>query len=622
MKLESVGKQSNVRLEADAAAAELPAIGWDPEGGGRSRLNLLLSPVHLRVKSAGKWQAPSAHVERANGQAVRYRLALAPDTALTWTVRARAGGFSMDVGGEGSGLARLEELQLVFPFDPRVAATTVLTGDWAESGRARLPFIISAPDLGQMYVSCSQHPKLEARLDGDRTGQTVTLTFLLPTPVPGQNTTLDFQPRVLPLPPGLKDRGRWAAGRRGWFNFIELSSQWGTPGTPGSAPAGIWANNVISDPVSSTVFWLGDPALLVPELAPGVSVPQMVRRSVDYWLDEGRTPDGELYYVVHSGTGMMDSHPSIVIAAWSYVAATGDLDWLGRRIDQLEAVAAYDEARDVDHDGLIESKQTGNRGTHAFGDTAWDTYSSGHKNAYVNLLAYRAFRCLADLEGQLNRPDRQAHYRDLADRLRTAFLPTFYNPDSGWLGWWRSEDGMLHDVSSDVPTSLAIIYGLVDTQRGREMLDRYWQKLQGAGFHRFDLGVPLNIFPVHRDDQCGEWGGKKEDGSDTFGKYLNGGCCVSNTVFFLVANYIVGRTDRADMILDTMLKRQQEGVFPNGGGFQNGVINRYPEGAEFYDWNGNTCGYEGHLVYSWAFLQALFLREPRFRQRLYGVLGG
>ena len=65
--------------------------------------------------------------------------------------------------------------------------------------------------------------------------------------------------------------------------------------------------------------------------------------------------------------------------------------------------------------------------------------------------------------------------------------------------------------------------------------------------------MPLNIRPVHRDNQYGRHGGDKEDGSDTFGQYLNGCCCVSNTYFFLVASYMVGNEARADGILDAML---------------------------------------------------------------------
>jgi len=59
-----------------------------------------------------------------------------------------------------------------------------------------------------------------------------------------------------------------------------------------------------------------------------------------------------------------------------------------------------------------------------------------------------------------------------------------------------------------------------------------------------------------------------------------------------------------------------EGVFPNGGGFQNGAIDRFLLGAEDMDWEGNACGYEGHLGYSFTFLQAALLREPAIRARL------
>jgi hypothetical protein len=109
---------------------------------------------------------------------------------------------------------------------------------------------------------------------------------------------------------------------------------------------------------------------------------------------------------------------------------------------------------------------------------------------------------------------------------------------------------------------------------------------------------------------------EREDGSDAFQQYLNGGCCVSDAYYFITALYMVGENEKADRILKAMIKRQVQGVFPNGGGFQNGVVDRYPDGAEFYDWQGNTCGYEGHLVYSFSFLQSVFLREPCFRERV------
>jgi hypothetical protein len=57
-------------------------------------------------------------------------------------------------------------------------------------------------------------------------------------------------------------------------------------------------------------------------------------------------------------------------------------------------------------------------------------------------------------------------------------------------------------------------------------------------------------------------------------------------------------------------------VFPNGGAFQNGIIDRAGAGAEFFDWEGNTTGYEGHLVYSWAWMQALFARDGIYQAKV------
>jgi len=96
---------------------------------------------------------------------------------------------------------------------------------------------------------------------------------------------------------------------------------------------------------------------------------------------------------------------------------------------------------------MIESKQSGNSSSRPprDPDCAWDGYTSGHKHASVNTLAYRAWLGLADLERRLGQREREQRYRDLAGRLRAAFLDAFYNPETGWLGFWRSQDGKLHD---------------------------------------------------------------------------------------------------------------------------------------------------------------------------------
>lgn len=614
--------QCRTRVEAEEGAAALTGLGWDTEGGDRARVELLRAPAVLRARLGGEWRdlggAP-ARVARTPTGALRFSLEVAGGARLRWEVSAGAAGIAMRFAASGAGWSSVEALELVLPFDPTSAVTCVLASEW--DGGPRLPFILSAPDLGQMLVTCSPDPRLPARFTGSRVERRADLALRIPL-AGGHGATVRFRPVRLAPPRGVRDTARWRDARRGWFDFLQLSAERPQEGSHAATPGGLWSNNALSDPVSSTLFWLGDAALLLPDLAPGVSVPPMLRRTLDFWLDHKVNAEGCLSYVVSYAQEMMDANPAALIAAWCYVEASGDLAWLRRRVARLEELSRYTERRDVDGDGLVESKQSGNRGTHAFGDTAWDTYSSGHKNAYVNALAYRAWRCMADLERRLGRATEAERFDGLADRLREAFLPTFHNPETGWLGWWRSADGMLHDVWSDVPTSLAILCRLIPPDVGARMLDRHWEALERTGFRRFDLGIPLNLRPVHRDDQFEGWGGKAEDGSDTFGKYLNGGCCVSNAGVWLAASYAAGRTERADRVMDAMLGRQRDGVFPNGGGFQNGFVDRYPEGAEFYDWSGATCGYEGHLVYSWVFLHALAQRAPAVRERLYGVCDG
>ena len=605
---------TQVRFEADTRTAALTSLGWDTEGGSRASLNLLRAPAVLNPLKGNAVLPAQVSFGMPDADTVRYRLQLDASGALTWQTALEGPDLVMRFGGENMSAAGVTGAELILPLDPRRTATCVLGNDWVDEKRLRPPFIMSAPDIGQMLVTVvtgarAPDTNLMARWEGSRLYGTATLTFEIPVASLNDGLALNFRPVVLAPPAGLKDSRRWAMARRGWFNMLQLTA-W-RAAEPGQAltPAGLWANNLISDPVCNTTYWLGDHVQLIPELAPGVSAVPMLRRTLDLWLERPNA-EGTLPYTFTDQSGTMaDSNPSTLIAAWSYVNVSKDLDWLSRQIEKLERLSAFMERRDVDHDGLIESVLSGNRGTHSFGDTAWDTISSGHKNAYVNALAHRAWLGLADLERRLSRPKQGERYSALAAKLRAAYVPAFYDPAAGWLGWWRSADGQLHTLWSDVPTSMAVNNGVLDAKTARPMLEKYLAALDASGFERFDLGVPLALKPIHRDDQFQSYGGKKEDGSDTFGNYLNGGVCVSNTSYLLAALYAAGLNERADRILDAMLRRQRDGVFANGGGFQNGVINRGPEGAEFYDWKGKTCGYEGHLVYSWTWLQALFARE-------------
>jgi hypothetical protein len=246
-----------------------------------------------------------------------------------------------------------------------------------------------------------------------------------------------------------------------------------------------------------------------------------------------------------------------------------------------------------------------------------DALNCGHKDAYTNALIYRAWRCLAELEGRLHRAPQQARYTQLAEKLKAAYARTLLNPDTGWLGWWKSADGELHDYAAPTVNGLAIEYGLVAPAQGREILAKLRRKMEEAGFTRFDLGVPSMLVPVLRADYLlpDAFGvPKKEDGTDTFGQYQNGGISAGHVLHFLAAHYVVGEPEPADRILRAMMERQGRGEF------QNGVRDMNKRGIEWTTWDGKPSGYEGYLADSFRFLQAVLLREAPFRERLYRPL--
>lgn len=595
-----------IRLEASLDRGQVTFLGLDTEGGDRSRINLLRSAMALSARTREGRVELKASGSRQGSDAIVFRLSGA-EVEITWKVRVADGGMTMSFAGSGSGLGRIEGLELVFPFEVKTAVTSMISSQWGPDGKFRLPAILSAPDLGQLLVRASGRRPTAGRMEGSRAGKSLTVTLELPAPVTRAATELRFTPVVLPVAEGYRDAKRWAAARRGWFNLVQQSC--GASGG-GLDVHGVWANNALSDPVSSVLYMLGDATVLVPELAPGVTMAPILRHTVDYWIDHRTDADGLVAYTAGGRRqNVMDSNPAVLIGAWCYVKASSDMNWLRQRIGRLEFLSRYMEQRDVDADGLIESKQSGNSGSRPprDPDCAWDCYISGHKNAYVNALAYRAWLGLADLERRLGQRDREQRYRDLARRLRAAFADAFYNPATGWLGFWRSRDGQLHDLHMDAPTSLAVGFGLLDRESGRTMLRRYWEDLGKTGFHRFDLGVPINLRPVPKEEM---------EHYTEFQHFLNGGCGVSNTAYLLDAFQTVGMTREADLILEAMLRRQKEGVFPNGGGFQNGFVDRMGGGAEVFDWSGNPTGYEGHLVYCWAFLHSMLRREPAIFPRV------
>lgn len=612
-----------LHLEADSKRPLIPVLSWDTEGGGRARSNLLRSGagVGLRVRDGGGWRDGielPAEVHSA-ADSTRYRLQLTPDCALRWDVTVSSGTLTMTFASEGSEALSPGSVEMVFPFDPMVTPTTVLPSLWRENGGFAAPLVISSPDFGQMHLQASPAAQVTGRLEGSRDNHTVDIVVELPGIDLGHVCSLDLSPVTLQAPAGLEDQSFWRSARRGWYNAFQSSARWGPQNRPFSAPAGILANNVISDPCSFSSVFYADHMLWTPIAAEGVSLANLVRRTAEFWLDQRTRSNGEVVGYWDYGN-FLDSNTGPVVAAWGYVEATGDLSWLEKRIANLEYVSDFLARRDQDLDGLVEATQSGNAGTLFNPDRScnwFDAVNHGHKDAYSNALIYRSWRCLADLEAKLHREPQRQRYAGLADKLKAAYSRILLNPATGWIADWRSDDGKLHDYASPVANGLAIEYGLVPRDLGRGILDRLWAKMDAAGFRRFELGIPPNLDPIHRSDYLQPDGfgcPSREDGTDTFQQYENGGITGGQILHFLAANYRVGYGEKADRVLRAMLQRQQE------GGFQNGVQNAAFRGIDWTTWDGKPCGYEGYLADVYYFLQAVLLRESRFRDRFYRPL--
>jgi glycogen debranching enzyme len=320
--------------------------------------------------------------------------------------------------------------------------------------------------------------------------------------------------------------------------------------------------------------------------------------------------------------------PKLLIAAWDYHEISGDKEWVMARLPVLHRIANFLVSRDIDGDGLVESLNSGNAGTlrdPGRADVWFEMMNFGHKNGYTNALAYRAFRCLADMMDAVGEEKGASYYRRQAGRLGQAYVAQLFNPETGWFAGWKSQDGQIHDYGFTFVNGLAVAYGIVPPGEGKEIMARLVKKSHEIGFQAWHLGVPANLLPASVQDMIlppiqtnGEpdmnlWGGRiwQLDDRAAFGhRYSNGTIHPSLVWHYLLGLQVAGLEEEAERILDAMTASAEDGLF------QNGVVNVGYAGAEHFYFDGNTCGYEGYLPESFNFLMGVFTRDERLRSRL------
>ena len=200
----------------------------------------------------------------------------------------------------------------------------------------------------------------------------------------------------------------------------------------------------------------------------------------------------------------------------------------------------------------------------------WDTIGFGHEDAYANALAYRRCAAWKNWPATLGKTEDAARYRTAADRLHSVYFKTFYNPATGVLAGWKSADGATPRLL--LPLRQRHRHPLRTGPPGRQanaIMDKLLAKMKAVGYTRFDLGLPGNLIPVLRKDYVDQESPvrrrEREDNTDGFQIYENGGATGCFAYFTLAALYDLGRREDADRILFPMLDAFDKGSFSGRG---------------------------------------------------------
>jgi hypothetical protein len=485
---------------------------------------------------------------------------------------------------------------------------TVL-GTMAVNKQMQFPCVLHFPNMGTFRVYCSD-PDITMFYDACRNlDQTISpdgkgkyeqqyVEIALPAAdAKHPDITYTFESTVIfPELNKIKNDVRFDGFRKNFINIFQLNPR-----------IRALANNSSSDACTFTLFLYTELARFAPELVKGLTAMDLVRNTLDRYID-GMKGYGQVGYPEGYGWpgkfDSTDSMPSLIISACYYILQTKDNKWAAKNYASIKAWADAMIATDRNNDGIIEYGYSGNANSWkarvSVTDTDylrpanwWDTVGFGHDDAYSNALAYRALTLLSDVTASINKTEDSKYYSSFASKLKGNYFKDFYNPNTGVLGGWRSEDGKLHDYYFTFVNSIAICYGLIEDDQAKRIMSTLLVKMKEVGFTDFRLGLPGNLIPIRREDYTDKdkrYGyGEKEDGSDGFQIYENGGATGCYAYFTLHALFKIGMRKEAEAMFFPMMDSYNKGEFD--GNCPGSEMTK-----DWKTWSGECWGYEGFLV--------------------------
>ena len=585
-----------LRVSLATDSPQITALSWDSLGEGSLDTNLLkvgtggggrlcIAPLFSQMAFGRQ-----THME-CEGNVVRYLMDLHDGILARWEIRVEEKSIQMGVRWVTARdtVCRIPPA-LLFAFDVSRTPTAPLTNP-RPGLSAPLPCLLHAADRGSLLarraapgLSClkggrSAAPKQwDACIIDEAYRRSSDGLYVLPSGTGGWDLALSVE-SIAPLPALVGGDARLRTLPRHWLNSFQYRDD-----------IGMLSNNIISaNALSSCMLSFVEPAVFTPPLPGDVEPIQLARETLDRYFAgaRGYGTEGKDPWI------FLDSYPSLLIAAWDVVRATGDLDLLQKWLTPLENYAAHMKKQDRDGNGFPEGIKPGVSGLVHSPNTNWfDQINFGHEDAYSAALTYRALLGLADLERLANRPRQANEYQRDAERIRAGYRQNFFNPQTGIIAGWKDAHGKLHDYWFVFVNGAAITCGLVARDEANAIVDRIEAKMREVGFDRFQLGLPGNLVPIRKTDYGANTLGspKEEDGSDSYGVFENGGATAAMAYFYIQALYQLGRRQEADRILWPMMETYA------AGGFQNGIEPGWEIGGEWRHWNGTPSGYEGFLA--------------------------
>ena len=361
--------------------------------------------------------------------------------------------------------------------------------------------------------------------------------------------------------------------------------------------------NASSDINPFTLYMFAELGAPKVRLAEGLHTSDLVRMTAERYLS-GTKGYGQNGYEVSTGKFQFaEVDPSLVLGSGIYAQSTEDWTWARKYHGEVMRLCRQMMTTDTNGSGLIKYGTTGNFGERPTRKQRpanwWDTINFGYEDAYSNALAYRALTTWASVAKVLEQREDAAWLEEKAKALRAAYQRLLLNSENGVFAGWRSADGKLHDYWFLFLNSVAVAYELVDVPQGAAIMEKFLRKLDEVGYTMFRIGLPGNLVPIpkgdsvlHEEDPNEDpriYGvPQREDGTDAFHYYENGGASMRFAFFTLKALYRVGKLEEARKMLYPMLEGYKAGDYQ---GFDvNGNSN------DWRTWGGQACGYEGFAV--------------------------